>query len=144
MTSSELYPNLHKDNAMSNNSNGGFGKVIIPEVTMAIGICILVGASYLEVKTTNGVGESSVFLSRNIFSHAINTCDTLKIVFPEKEEDYKTVQIRYQARTSHCPMKGCIGYILDELLIDIKCSAKKGCGNTPAHIILDITAVFLA
>ena len=42
---------------MSNNSNGGFGKVIIPEVTMAIGICILVGASYLEVKTTNGVRE---------------------------------------------------------------------------------------
>jgi hypothetical protein len=74
---------------MSNNSNGRFGKVIVPVVTMAIGICILVGANYLEVKTTNGIRESSVFLSRNPFSAAMNTCDTLKKNFPQKRKILK-------------------------------------------------------
>ena len=79
-----LYPKLHKDVTMSNNSTRGLGEVIIPEVTMAIGIRLLAGASYIDLTTAYGVSESSVFLSRNIFVDAVNTCDTLKIVFPDK------------------------------------------------------------
>ena len=46
-----LYPKLHKDVAMSNNSVGGLGGVIITEVTMAIGLCLLVGATYIDLTT---------------------------------------------------------------------------------------------
>ena len=40
-----LYQNLHKDVAISNNSTGQLGWVIIPEVIMAIWTCHLVGAN---------------------------------------------------------------------------------------------------
>ena len=72
-----------------------------------------------------------VFLSRNIFVDAVNTCDTLKIVFPDKEEDCKAVQTGYQAKSSHGLIKGCIGCI-DGLLVKIKRPSKKECGNTPS------------
>ena len=55
-----LYPKLHKDVTMSNNSDRGMGKVNIPEITLAIGICLLVGASYIDLTTAYEVSESSV------------------------------------------------------------------------------------
>jgi hypothetical protein len=65
-----------------------------------------------------------VFLSRNIFANAVNTCGTLKIDLPGKEEDFKTVQTGYQAKSSHDLIKGYIGYI-DGILIENKCPSKK-------------------
>ena len=44
-----LYPKLRKDGAMSNNSTGRLGGVVIPEVTMVIEICILAGVSYIDL-----------------------------------------------------------------------------------------------
>ena len=83
------YPKLHKGVAMSNNSVGGLGGVIITEVTMAIGICLLAGATYIDLTTAYGGCELSVFLSGNIFVDAVNTCDTLNIVFPDIEGELK-------------------------------------------------------
>ena len=70
-----LYPKLHKDVAMSNNSTGGPGGVIIPKVTMAIGIHLLLWTSYIDVTTAYGVSESCVFPSRDIFVDAVIACD---------------------------------------------------------------------
>ena len=65
-----------------------------------------------------------MFLSRNIFADTVNTCGTLKFDLPEKEENFKTVQTGYQAKSSHGLMKGYMGYI-DGILIENKCPSKK-------------------
>jgi hypothetical protein len=81
---------LHMGIAMSNNNSaGGLGGVIIPKVLMAIGVCLLAGVTYIDLTTAYGGSELSVFLSGNIFVDAVNTCDTLNIVFPEIEGDLK-------------------------------------------------------
>jgi hypothetical protein len=66
-----------------------------------------------------------VFLLREIFVEVVNNCDILNIVFPEKEEDFKTVLTEYQANSSNCLMKGCI----DELLAE-----KKTFNNPMGHL----------
>ena len=90
---SMLYPKLHKNEVISSNSTSGLGEVISPEMTMAIGLCLLAGASYLHLTSTYGVSESSVFAARNLFVDAVNSCEELKIVFPESKKN-----------TIHCKM----------------------------------------
>ena len=86
---------------MSNNSTRGLGEFVVSGITTAIGICLFSGASYIDLTTAYEVSESSVFLLRNNFADAVNTCDTLKIVFPNKEEYDRAVQTGYQAKSSH-------------------------------------------
>ena len=61
------YPKLHKNKVLSSNSTSGLGKVISPEMTMAIGLCLLAGTSYIDLTSAYGVSESSVFAARNLF-----------------------------------------------------------------------------
>jgi hypothetical protein len=44
-----LYPKLLKNTVLSSNSTSGLGKVISPEMTMAIGLHLLAGASYIDL-----------------------------------------------------------------------------------------------
>ena len=69
---------------MSNNSTGGLGEVIFSQVTTAIGICLLAGASYIDVSATYEVSEPSLFLSRIIFVDTVKTCDALNNVSLKK------------------------------------------------------------
>ena len=76
-----LYPKLHKNKVLSSNSTSGLGEVISPEMTMAIGLRLLAGASYIDLTSAYGVSESSVFAARNLFVDAVISCEELKIVF---------------------------------------------------------------
>ena len=44
-----LYPKLLKNIVISSNSTSGLGEIISPEMTMAIGLHPLVGASYIDL-----------------------------------------------------------------------------------------------
>lgn len=114
------YPKLQKDDTMSNKSTGGLSEVISCWVTIAKGIYFLAGASCFYLTTTNGVSDSSVFLSGNFFD-SVNTCGRLKIVFPHEEEDYKAVLTGYIAKHFCGLMKECIECI-DGLLVEIECA----------------------
>ena len=72
---------LLKNIVLSSNSTSGLGEVISPEVTMAIGLCLLAGASYIDLTSAYGISESSVFVARNLFVNAVNSCEALKIAF---------------------------------------------------------------
>ena len=43
----------------------------------------------MDLATAYGVSKSPVFQSRNILNDAVNTCNTLKIAFPEKRKIQK-------------------------------------------------------
>ena len=60
-----LYPKLLKNTVLSSNSTSRLGEVISPEMTMAIGLCLLAGASYIDLTSAYGIDESSVFVARN-------------------------------------------------------------------------------
>ena len=60
-----LYPKLLKNIVISSNSTSGLGEVISPEMTMAVGLCLLAGASYIDLTSAYGIDESSVFVARN-------------------------------------------------------------------------------
>ena len=62
------------------------GEVISPEMTMAIGLCLLAGASYIDLTSAYGVTESYVFAARNLFVDAVNSCEELKIIFPDSQK----------------------------------------------------------
>jgi hypothetical protein len=59
-----LYPKLLKNIVLSSNSTSRLGEVINPEMTMTIGLCLLVGASYIDLTSAYGISESSVFFSK--------------------------------------------------------------------------------
>ena len=105
-------------------------KIISPEVTMAIGLHLLAGASYIDLTSAYEISESSVFVARNLFVHAVNSCEALKVVFPDSEEDFNVLQNGFQAKSTHGLIQGCVGCI-DGLLIEIKFLLEKECGNSP-------------
>jgi DDE superfamily endonuclease len=125
-----LYPKLLKNIGLSSNSTSGLGKVISPEMTMAIGLHLLAGASYIDLTSTYGISESSVFVARNLFVNAVNSCEALKVVFPDSEEDLNVLRNGFQAKNTHGLIRWCIGYI-DGLLIEIKHPSERECGNSP-------------
>ena len=114
-----LYPKLLKNIVISSNSTSGLGEVISPEMTMAVGLCLLAGASYIDLTSAYGISESSVFVARNLFVNAVNSFEALKIVFPDSEEDFNVLQNEFQAKSTHGLIRGCVGCI-DGLLIEIK------------------------
>ena len=114
-----LYPKLLKNIVISSNSTSGLGEVISPEMTMAVGLCLLAGASYIDLTSAYGISESSVFVARNLFVNAVNSFEASKIVFPDSEEDFNVLQNEFQAKSTHGLIRGCVGCI-DGLLIEIK------------------------
>ena len=46
----------------------------------------MAGASYIDLTSAYGISESSVFVARNLFVNAVNSCEALKVVFPDIEE----------------------------------------------------------
>ena len=118
-----LYPKLLKNIVLSSNSTSGLGEVINLEMTMAIGLCLLAGASYIDLTSAYGISESSVFVARNLFVNAVNSFEALKIVFPDSEEDFNVLQNEFQAKSTHGLIRGCVGCI-DGLLIEIKCPSE--------------------
>ena len=42
---------------------------------MAAGLCLLAGASYIDLTSAYGVSESSVFVAMNLFVNAVNSCE---------------------------------------------------------------------
>ena len=118
-----LYPKLLKNIVISSNSTSGLGEVISPEMTMAVGLCLLAGASYIDLTSAYGISESSVFVARNLFVNAVNSFEALKIVFPDSEEDFNVLQNEFQAKSTHGLIRGCVGCI-DGLLIEIKCPSE--------------------
>jgi hypothetical protein len=96
-----LYAKLVKNIVLSSNSTSGLGEVISPEVTMAIGLCLLAEASYIDLTSAYGISESSVFVARNLFVNAVNSCEALKMVFPDSEEDFNVLQNGFQAKSTH-------------------------------------------
>ena len=87
-----LYPRLHKNKVLSSNSTSGLGEVISPEMKMDIGLCLLAGASYIDLTSAYGFSESSVFAARNLFVDAVNSCEELKIVFPDSQKEINKLQ----------------------------------------------------
>ena len=96
-----LYPKLLKNIVISSNSTSGLGKVISPEMTMAVGLCFLAGACYIDLTSAYGISESSVFVARNLFVNAVNSCEALNVVFPDSEEDFNVLQNGFQAKSTH-------------------------------------------
>ena len=88
-------------------------------MTMAVGLCLLAGASYIDLTSAYGISESSVFVARNLFVNAVNSCQALKVVFPDSEEDFNVLQNEFQAKSTHGLIRGCVRRI-DGLLIEIK------------------------
>ena len=125
-----LYPNLMKSIILSSNITSGLGEVISPEMTMAIGLCLLAGASYIVLTSAYGISESSVFVARDLFVNAVNSCQALKVVFPDSEEDFNVLQNGFQAKSTHGLIQGCVGCI-DGLLIEIKHPSERERGNSP-------------
>ena len=125
-----LYPNLMKSIILSSNITSGLGEVISPEMTMAIGLCLLAGASYIVLTSAYGISESSVFVARDLFVNAVNSCQALKVVFPDSEEDFNVLQNGFQAKSIHGLIRGCVGCI-DGFLIEIKCASERECRNSP-------------
>ena len=118
-----LYPKLLKNIVISSNSTSGLGEVISPEMTMAVGLCLLAGASYIDLTSAYGISESSVFVARNLFVNAVNSCEALEVVFPNSEEDFNVLQNGFQAKSTYGLIRGCVGCI-DGLLIEIKCPSE--------------------
>ena len=73
---------------------------------------------------------SPVFVAKNLFVNAVNSCEVLKIVFPDSEEDSNVLQNRSQAKSTHGLISGCGGCI-DGLLIEIKYPSERKCGSSP-------------
>ena len=76
-----LYPKLQKNIALPSNSTSGLGEVISPEITIAIELCPLGGARYIDLTIAYGISESSVFVARNLFVNAVSSCEALKLLF---------------------------------------------------------------
>ena len=76
-----LYPKQMKNIALSSNSTGGLGEVISHKMKMTIGLCLFAGASYIDITSAYRISESSVFVVRNLFVNAVNSCEALKIAF---------------------------------------------------------------
>jgi hypothetical protein len=93
-----LYPKLLKNAVLSSNSTNGLGEVISPEMTMAMGLCLLVGASYIDLTSAYGINESSVFVARILFVNAVNSCEALKMVFHNSKEDFNVLQMDFKPR----------------------------------------------
>ena len=100
------------------------------EVTMAIGLCLLAGASYIDLTSAYGISESSVFVARNLFVNAVISCEALKVAFPHSEEDFNVLQNGFQAKSTHGLIWGCVGCI-DCLFVEIKHSSERECRNSP-------------
>ena len=96
-----LYPKLLKNIVLSSNSTNGLGEVISPEMTMAVGLCLLAGASYIDLTSAYGISESSVSVARNLFVNAVDSCEALKVVFPNSEEDLNVLRNGFQAKSTH-------------------------------------------
>jgi DDE superfamily endonuclease len=125
-----LYPKLLKNIVLSSNSTSGLGEVISPKMTMAVGLCLLAGASYIDLTSAYGISESSVFVVRNLFVNAVNSCEALKVVFPDSEEDFNVFQNGFQAKSTHGLIRRFVGCI-DGLLIEIKHPSEQECENSP-------------
>ena len=93
-----LYPKLHKNEVLSSNSTSGLGEVISPQMTMAIGLCLLAGASYIDLTSAYGASESSVFAARNLFVDAVNSCEELKIVSLIVKKKYINCKMDFKQR----------------------------------------------
>ena len=123
-----LYPKLLKNIVISSNSTSGLGEVISPEMTMAVGLCLLAGASYIDLTSAYGISESSVFVARNLFVNAVNSCQALKVVFPDSEEDFNVLQNGFQAKSTHGLIQGCVGCIDGLLIVPAWRRPSKACG----------------
>ena len=72
----------------------------------------------IDLTSAYGISESSVFVARNVFVNAVNSCEALKVVFPNSEEDFNVLQNGFQAKSTLGLMQGFVGCI-DGLLIEI-------------------------
>jgi DDE superfamily endonuclease len=106
------------------------GEVISPDMTMVIGLCYLAGASHFDVTSAYVISKSSVFVARDLFVNAVNSCEAIKMIFPDSEESFNVLQNGFQAKSTHGLIQGCIGCI-DGLLLDIKCPSDREYGNSP-------------
>ena len=98
-------------------------------MTIAIGLHLLAGASYIDLTSAYGISESSVFVARNLFVNAVTSCEALKIVFPDSKEDFNALQNGFQAKSTHGLKQGCVG-CMDGLTIEIKCPSEREPGNS--------------
>ena len=71
-----------------------------------------------------------MFAARNLFVDAVNSCEELKIVFPDSQKEINKLRNGFQAKSTHGLIRRCVGCI-DGLLIEIKRPSKKECGNAP-------------
>ena len=65
-----------------------------------------------------------MFVARNLFVSAVNSCEALEVVFPNSEEDFNVLQNGFQAKSTRGLIQGCVGCI-DGLLIEIKRPSKR-------------------
>jgi hypothetical protein len=125
----EALPKLQKNIVLSSNNSSGLWEVISPEITIVIRLQLLgLGASYIILTIAYRASESSVFVVRNLFVNAANSCEELKIAFPDGKVDLNTLQNEYQAKSVHGLKRGYVG-CTNRLLIEIKHPSKKKYGN---------------
>ena len=101
------------------------------EITVAIGLCWLAGASYIDLKNIYCCSASSVYKHRNRFICALNLCDSLKLSFPSTPREVHFNQLGFCDISSNNVIIGCVGAI-DGLLVVIKCPSMKDSENNPS------------
>ena len=137
-----LYPKLLKNIVLSSNSTSGLGEVINLEMTMAIGLCLLAGASYIDLTSAYGISESSVFVARILFVNAVNSSEALKVVFPDSKVDFNVLQNGFKPRVHMVLYKDVLDVLMDSLLRS-SVPQKENVGILPIHITLDITVALV-
>ena len=88
-----VYPKLLMNIFLSSYCTSGLSKVISPEMTMAIGLHLLAGASYINLTSAHGISDFSVFVARHLFVNARSSCEALKMVLPDIEVDINIIII---------------------------------------------------
>ena len=90
---------LLRDDLMTTTAtqHGGYHDTdaVEPELIMAIGIRLLAGGSYVDIRHVYGCSVASVFRFRDMFLDAVLNCKALDIVFPVTNEDLKSTAVKF-------------------------------------------------
>ena len=94
------------------------------EITDAIGLCWLAEGSCIDLKNVYSCSVSSIYTHRLYFTHAVTSCEHLKLHFSRTPAKISDSQMQFQDISSHSVISGCIGAI-DSFLVVVKCPSMK-------------------
>ena len=130
----KILVNILYENISYDYSRYGFTTTQMPiraEIAVAIGLCWLAGALYIDFKNIYCCSASSVYRHRNWFICTLHLCDSLKLSFPSTPREVHYDQLGFCAVSSKNVINSCVGAI-DGLFVAIKCASLKDSENTPS------------